>query len=189
MCSWDRQFTYLIRDVSSNLILCTNSWDYLFLSDTFSKKTVIPKWAPRSDSAVILTMSRPEDAFIDSTATSIVDLMILFINCRQNCVQDSILDRINSITHFPVTCFCEASFQCLKIHCTLIGCWNTAIIFNNNFSVNRAAVDYNTFSPAAYSVTNNNVLIKSSIWQRNLLFCCHFLWAETISGLTNELYY
>ena len=44
----------------------------LLFSDAFSKEALIPTRSPRSEFAVTLVTSRPEDAFIDLIANSIL---------------------------------------------------------------------------------------------------------------------
>ena len=56
-----------------------NLFSVLFRSDTFAKKEFTPTRYPRSEFALTLIASRPEDAFIDLTANSTLGLKILSI--------------------------------------------------------------------------------------------------------------
>ena len=51
-------------------------------SDAFSKKALIPTHSPRSQFAVTLVTSRPEDAFIDLFANSILGATMLSIAAK-----------------------------------------------------------------------------------------------------------
>ena len=77
MCFWDRQFIYLVRNDLSSSSFVFNTYSVLIFSNTFSKEAVIPTRSPRSEFAVTLVASRPEDAFIDLTANSIVGAVLL----------------------------------------------------------------------------------------------------------------
>ena len=54
----------------------------LLFPDAFSKETLFPACSPRSDFAVTLVVSRPEDVFIDLIASSILRATILSIAVR-----------------------------------------------------------------------------------------------------------
>ena len=56
-----------------------STYNVLFLSDSFWKGAVIPMLSPRSEFAVTLMASYPEDAFIDVVANSISGTTMLSI--------------------------------------------------------------------------------------------------------------
>ena len=64
--------------------------------------------SPRSELAMTLVASRPEDAFINLIANSILGATILSI-APQSCVLDFVFDRVNNINLFPVIPFTKTS--------------------------------------------------------------------------------
>ena len=71
-CFWDRQLTHLIRTA-----IRVSSFPYgtcctLSFPDAFSKETLIPICSSRSEFATTRVASRPEDAFIELIANSIL---------------------------------------------------------------------------------------------------------------------
>ena len=71
MCSRDRQLTSsgMLFRVSSFTLL---AYSTLLFPDEFSKEALIPTCSPRSEFAETLVASRPEDAFINPIANSIL---------------------------------------------------------------------------------------------------------------------
>ena len=59
-----------------------NTCSVLFLSDMFWKRAVIPMCYPRSKFTMTLVASRPEDAFIDLFANSILGEILLSIGVK-----------------------------------------------------------------------------------------------------------
>ena len=84
-------------------------------SDAFSKGAVIPICSPRSEFAVTPVASRPEGAFIDLIANSILAATVLSIAIKI-AFMDSVFNRVDNITYFPVNLLIKTSFQGFHIH-------------------------------------------------------------------------
>ena len=91
----------------------------LLFPDAFSKEVLIPTCSLRSEFADTVVASRPEDAFIDLIASSILGATIYF-NSGQNCILYPIFNRINNIAHFSVNPFIKTPFQSFHTHCIYI---------------------------------------------------------------------
>ena len=76
MCSWDQQFTYVVRKVSTSFINYISFTKCVVPFGFFSKEVITPMRSPRSEFIVTLAASRPEDAFIHVTANSILGVMM-----------------------------------------------------------------------------------------------------------------
>ena len=75
-------------------------------SDTFSKEAFILLCSQRSEYAVTPATSRPDDAFFDHTANSIIRGDNI-INRGQDCVPALIFSVLNIDTFFPIKAFNE----------------------------------------------------------------------------------
>ena len=90
----------------------------LFL-DAFSKEALIPTCSLRSEFADTLVTSRPEGAFIDLIASSILGAAIISIAAKIEILYP-IFDCINDITHFSINPFVKTPFQSFHAHCISI---------------------------------------------------------------------
>ena len=77
-------------------------------SDAFSKEALIPTRSPRSEFAITLVTSRPEDAFIDLIANSILGATMLSIAAKISFW--ILFNCINNIAHFSINPLAETPF-------------------------------------------------------------------------------
>ena len=134
------------------------SWNVLFLSDTFSKGTVISARSPCSEIAVKLVASRPEDAFIDLTANLILGVTILTL-----VVKIAFWILSSTMSTMLLISLSILSFKHLsnvRTFTVLPLTVKTPSYFYPKFLVNRTIIGYNILLSIAYSVYNNNVSIK-----------------------------
>ena len=72
----------------------------LLFSDAFSKEALIPTCSLRSEFALTLVASRPEDAFIDLIAISIFGVTMLSITAKiAFCILSSTVSHYCSFTY------------------------------------------------------------------------------------------
>ena len=126
--------------------------------DLFSREAKIPMPSLCSQNALTLAAFRPNHAFIDLTALSI--LGFIFFNRLQFCFLNSIFDGCNYLIHLPVKTSIETSVHCLKNQCNLLGFLITTIFISSNVLVNGTVGDYNKLSPGFCSFADNNFWIK-----------------------------
>ena len=184
MCIWDRQLTYLVRNCVSNLTMRFNTCSVLFLSHTFSKGAVIPEWFPRSEFAMTLVASRPEDAFIDLLADSISRTTILSSAVK---IAFWILSwTVSTILLIFLSIF--SLKQVSKVFTVTVFSLTTKPLSELPMVNSRSPLPSITvvFScPALAVLPMMTSWSKSSNWPRSLLFYCLFLRVETMSALKN----
>ena len=163
-----------------------NTSSVLFLSDEFLQEAVIPTRSPRSELAVTLAASRPEDAFIDLTANSILGVIILSIAVKLAFrilsstvstmlpISLSILSLKNLSQVWTFTAF-SLAVKLLPLWLT-VNFWSTVLLLTTNFCCLPLAA-----SPMITSWS------KSSNWLKNFPFDCLYFQVDTIFTLTHEL--
>ena len=106
----------------------------MFLSDTFSKEAVIPSCSLRSEFAVALTASHPDDTFNDVTANVIFGETILSIADKFS-FPEPLHKCFNNITDFTSNPISETSFQYLNVYFVLFGHRWTVSIIESSFLI------------------------------------------------------
>ena len=170
----------------SSLTLGTCS--VLLFSDAFSIEALIPTRSPRSEFAITLVTSRPEDAFIDLIANSIFGATMFSIAVKiALCILSSTVPTILLIS------LSILSLKRLSKVFTFITFSLTAVLLLELLTVkSRSFVPILTTAFSCLSLTALPIIIswsKSSNWLRSLLFDCLFLRVETMFVLITELYY
>ena len=164
-----------------------NSCNVLLLSDTFSKREIIPMRSPRSEFIVSLVASRSEDALNDLTANSILGAMTLSIAFK---IAISILSStvstmlptslsILSLKHlFKVFTLNKPSLAVKLLPVLLtVNSWSTVPSLTTTFSCLPLLASSKIMS-----------WLKSYNWLRSLLFDCLFLRVETGFAFTDQMF-
>ena len=92
---------------------------YCCIQLRFQKKVISPACSLQSEFADTLAASRPEDAFTDLIANSVLSYQSSnnVINSGQNCILQPVFNCINNFAHFSVNSFIKTTFQSFHIHC------------------------------------------------------------------------
>ena len=128
MCSWEREFTYLVRDVPSSLVVsiwfmkCVDFSGYVFKrgSHPYMFSTI---WIYGNNSSI---PSRRRIYLFDCYFNPWGDNII---NRGQNCVLDSILDRINKKPIFLSILSVRHLYMAWIITVFSFGLWEPSILF------------------------------------------------------------
>ena len=187
MCSWDQQFTYLLWNVSWRLIICVQFKKRLV---PFGQVLKIGSDLYAFPSSVIPTTpaaSRPDNAFVDRNANSILGVIILSIAAKLR--SEFYLQPRQQCNPLRVNSFIVTSLQCLNVHRVFIGRWITTTIMNGKFSVTGTYIDCNNLFSTVRSVSNKKPSwSKSSNWLRSLVFDGFSFQVEIMFTLTSEMY-
>ena len=185
MRSWDRKFTYHVRDVLPSPIICVYSLNALSFSDMFTKETVIPLHTRRSRLALTLVASRPEDAFLTSLLTQSLANNIIYRS--QYRVPDPIFNRVNNINHFLSVFWSKHLFNVwtFNVFSMVVEILSQFLTVNSRSTV--SSLNKRFCSPLFAVSPKISSWTKSSTWLRSLFFCCFFR-VETMVALTSELH-
>ena len=159
----------------------------LLFSDAFSKEALIPACSLRSEFADTLVTSRPEDAFIDLIANSILGATMLsmavkFAFCILSSTASTLLFislSILSLKHFSRV-FTFIAFQL-----------STELLLKVPTVKSRSLEPSLTTTFSCLALVALPIIIfwsKSTNWLRSLLFDCFFLRVETVFVLITELH-
>ena len=159
----------------------------LLFPDGFSKGALIPPCSPRSEFAVTLVTSRPEDAFIDPIAISIFGATMLSIAVKiAFCILFSTVSiillmslSIRSLKHLSKV------FTLTVISLTAILLLEIPMVKSRSL-VPSLTTTFSCLSLAVLSIITS--WSKSSNWLRSFLFDCLFLRVETMLVLITQLH-
>ena len=155
---------------------------FLTFLQSASNPSMFPSfWFERNNSSILSRRHiRRHDCYFKSWSVNNIN------RCRK-CFLDPIITRTSKIVTFPINLISEASLKYLNNHRILIGSWNTIIITNCNFLVNKPLL---TVTFCQLQLTALLILAywsKSSFWLRSSLIRCHsYFWVEILFALTAE---
>ena len=159
----------------------------LLFSDAFSKEVLISRCSLRSEFAVTLVASRPEDAFNDLIANSILRATMLLIAVKiAFCILSSTVSTILLIS-LSILPFKHLS----KVFTFIAFPLTTELLLEIPTAKSRSLLPSLSTVFSCLLLTALPIIMswsKSSTWLRSLLFDCYFLRVETMCVLTTELH-
>ena len=170
----DRQFTYLVWNVVSSLIIYIwYTWCNVVSRCVF-KKSINPYmfptfWVCRHTSRVPSRRCiQWPDCYFYFRSNNV-------INSGQNCILYPTFNCINNIVHFSVNPFIKTPFQSFNIHCISINNWIITRSTNGKILVISAFNDHSILLSFTNGVANNQVLIEVIYLAEERSVCLSFL--------------
>ena len=156
-----------------------NTFNVLFLSDTFSKGALIPMCSPRSELAMTLVASRSEDVFIDFNAISILEATILPIAVKiAFCILSLTVSTILLISLSIILLKHPSKVFTFSVFSLVIKILPDLLTVNSWSAVPSLTTSFSCLSLTALPIKISRS--NSSNWLRTLVLDCFLLRAETI---------